>query len=335
MKRKEGFFIGLLLVMRYSLVAQEFPVQQQYLVNKFLLNPAYAGYLKCDEFRISHRQQWVGFDRGPMTPVISYHGRVWQGLGVGAYVFGDRNGLTNQSGGQLAVAYHINLSHAREVTHQLSFGLAMNYTYRWVNTSAFTDNVLIPNAGMSDPNITGGGLLIPNFTTGVNYINRNFFAGISATNLMKNPVGLGELKNSTGAGEPYLPLSLFFNSGYYINLSPMWGIEPSATFKMDMNNRKQIDANMRIFYQSAFSKYVFFGVSLRSNINVPNLQTVMPMVGFKMDDLYFAFTYDVGLTSLQKYNYGSVGLMLGYNICRGKRIERAPCPAFRDKIIYK
>ena len=334
-------FIVKIFILLYTVncFAQEDPVAQQYIVNKFLLNPAIAGYSQCDELRITHRQQWVGMNKGPMTPVVSYHARVWQGLGIGGYVYSDRNGLSNKAGGNLSLAYHIKLNRGREVSHQLSFGLSFYGYSAGTNISEFTNFNVSPSGQTlttDDPTAMSASryLMIPGANTGVYYMFNKFFFGASVFNLVKNFVGLSDVKNADSQYEPYLPRTYYVTSGYFFSLSSMWGFEPSLVFKLDQNSRKQIDFNTRVFYQTKSDEYIWFGLSLRSNISTPSLQC-MPMVGLRKGDLFGALTYDLGFNSIQRYNYGSVGVMVGWNLCRGKRIEKAPCPAFKDRLMYK
>nr|MCR5297834.1 type IX secretion system membrane protein PorP/SprF [Paludibacteraceae bacterium] len=47
--------------------AQEYPVNNQYYFNYYLINPAVAGAAKCHYFMLTHKQQWMGIDDAPYT----------------------------------------------------------------------------------------------------------------------------------------------------------------------------------------------------------------------------------------------------------------------------
>ena len=79
--------------------AQEELIYSQYHFNYYLVNPALAGAEPCHHFMISNRAQWVGMADAPMTQLLTYRGRVWRNVGIGAYLYNDRNGYSNQAGG--------------------------------------------------------------------------------------------------------------------------------------------------------------------------------------------------------------------------------------------
>ncbi|MBP5307193.1 MAG: type IX secretion system membrane protein PorP/SprF, partial [Paludibacteraceae bacterium] len=73
-----------------SLFAQEYPVNNQYYFNYYLVNPAVAGAAKCHYFMLTHKQQWMGIDDAPYTTSLSYQGRWRNSVGVGAYLYNDK-----------------------------------------------------------------------------------------------------------------------------------------------------------------------------------------------------------------------------------------------------
>ena len=111
-----------------KLFAQEELIYNQYHYNYYLVNPALAGAEPCSHFMITNRMQWVGMNDFPMTQLASFKTRVWDNVGIGAYLFHDRNGYSNRAGGQVTFAYHIPLSNGRQFSkkksydRQLSFG---------------------------------------------------------------------------------------------------------------------------------------------------------------------------------------------------------------------
>ena len=64
----------------------------QYMFNEYILNPAVAGAKEYDILRSSYRNQWTGFNGGPITQTLSAHFRVTETTGVGFALFSDKTG---------------------------------------------------------------------------------------------------------------------------------------------------------------------------------------------------------------------------------------------------
>ena len=95
---------------------QEYTITNQYHFHYYLLNPALAGAAECTHFMLTHKQQWVGMKEAPYTTALSFQTRTKSRIGVGAYLYNDRNGWSYQQGGQATIAYHIPLSRGNRYT---------------------------------------------------------------------------------------------------------------------------------------------------------------------------------------------------------------------------
>ena len=89
------------LGMAATVHAQEFPIYNQYHFHGYLMNPALAGAAECSHFMLTHKQQWIGIKDAPMTTILSFQTRTQKRLGIGAYLFNDRNGYSYQQGAQV------------------------------------------------------------------------------------------------------------------------------------------------------------------------------------------------------------------------------------------
>ena len=131
---------GLLVLVTLQAEAQQLPLYSQYMLNRFLINPAVAGSEGYTAFNLTAREQWIGLQHSPKTHAFSAQTRILRKsfisrgasvkrkstsssrsgkVGLGGYIFNDQSGLVNRTGLQLTYAYHISL---RRV--QLSFGLS-------------------------------------------------------------------------------------------------------------------------------------------------------------------------------------------------------------------
>ncbi len=60
--------------------SQQLPLYSQYMMNKFLLNPAIAGSDGYTSVNLTAREQWVGFSNAPRTHAISAQTRILKRL---------------------------------------------------------------------------------------------------------------------------------------------------------------------------------------------------------------------------------------------------------------
>ncbi|MBR4839419.1 MAG: PorP/SprF family type IX secretion system membrane protein, partial [Paludibacteraceae bacterium] len=131
MRIKFLFFLSLFSCTTFFLRAQDEIVYDQYHFNYYLVNPAVAGAERCSHLMLTGKFQWMGMDDAPMTQTLSFRTRVLKNVGLGAYVYNDRNGYSYRQGGQATFAYHIPLSENsgyfmkdRSIERQLSFGIS-------------------------------------------------------------------------------------------------------------------------------------------------------------------------------------------------------------------
>ena len=196
---KRLFLIGFILIglIRFS-YSQQVPLYSQYMMNGFLLNPAVAGSEGYTAINITAREQWLGLKDAPKTHALSGQTRILKNsyisknasvkrrrrmasrsgkVGLGAYVFNDRNGPIDRTGIQLSYAYHIRMRQS-----QLSFGIS-GIAYQFsVDDSKIRlqelDDELYMNAAKS--------VFIPDASAGIYFSNPDFYAGLSASQLFQS-----------------------------------------------------------------------------------------------------------------------------------------------------
>lgn len=309
-----------------TLQAQEFPVYNQYYFNYYLINPAVAGASNCHHFMLTHKQQWIGIDDAPHTTMLSYQGRWGQNVGLGAYVYHDVNGYSQQQAGQVTFAYHIPLTSGRGVTmkqdasRQLSFGVSaklFNYGYR--NESELKDQASFAY-DQAMQNLDN--LLNLNLNVGVYYVSYGFFAGLTGTNLLGT-----KMDEVTGDVEPLIPPSVYGLLGYEWDVTPLDAVEPSTVVMYDTEGNSTIDLNFKYTrtsgkYKSDMSWWV--AGTLRQNVDEGDYQgmSIIPMGGLQYQKFHCALAYGFDLTRLYRHNYGTLELMLGYTFCYTKRFCR-------------
>ena len=76
--RKIGKYLILAVISLLSVPAagQQLPVYSQYMMNKFLINPAVAGSEGYTAFNLTTRKQWIGVKEAPLTFAASAQTRI-------------------------------------------------------------------------------------------------------------------------------------------------------------------------------------------------------------------------------------------------------------------
>ena len=295
-----------------KLYAQEEIIYNQYHFNYYLVNPALAGAEPCSHFMLTNKLQWVGMDDFPMTQTFSYRTRAWDNVGLGAYVYNDRNGYSNRMGFQATFAYHIPLSagryHSKKVSldRQLSFGVSFKMNYFSINQDLLDDESTAGDNAFANP--SG---LSPNANFGVYYKSYGFFTGLSLTNLI--PVA----PDIFGDKENPAPFTGFFFLGKTFEMESDTYLEPSIMLKA--NEYSNVGGDLNLKFGQEVSKDFGYWVqgSYRHSFDKDNGQSLvlMPMGGVRIGKIQIAYAFSLDLNNLVTQSYGSHEIMLGYSFC--------------------
>jgi len=311
--------------------SQQLPLYSQYMMNKFLLNPAIAGSDGYTSVNLVAREQWLGFSSAPRTHAISAQTRLLKNsyilkansvkkkftrpsrsgrVGIGGYIFNDRNGIISRTGLQLTYAYHIDLTTITKGSRGLSFG---------ISGSAFQfkldDEGIIPN-DLDDEFLMNydRAMFVPDANFGIYYKTMDYYAGFSAHNIFKSVLLLGD----QGKSNYQMLRHYYIMGGYTFEVpGPDILIQPSVLLKSsDDLSSLQVEISARVFYQNNY----WAGISFRSS------DAMIIMAGIKVGQYYFGYAFDYALSNIRKHSFGSheflVGMKLGDNARRFRWLDR-------------
>ncbi len=324
MKRLNIVLIGIamLLCSITKLYAQPLPFYSQYMTTKFLVNPATAGALGSTVLELTAREQWLGFKGTPKTHTLSFHTRLMKKnfsgakssarrrytsklragrIGVGAYVFNDRSGLLDYSGGLLAYSYHIRMRN-----QQLSFGLSLSAFQLKLDQ----DRIILYD--QVDDFLTSNKLTlyVPDASVGVYYAFTRFYAGVSAAQLMQSSLKYGTF----GSSSTKMLRHYYLMAGYKYEIDKKIDIEPSFLYKTNEKLQMQTDINVRGYYKNDYWVGVTYRTGGRRIEDSRNNGAVILMGGVMVNKFEFAYAFDYSLTAIQKYTYGSHEFFISYHI---------------------
>jgi type IX secretion system PorP/SprF family membrane protein len=301
---KRLFYIGVILgIFLLEGKAQQVPLYSQYILNGFLINPAVAGSEGYTAVNLTAREQWIGFKNAPSTYALSFQTRVLKksyisrgssvkrrsrqgsrsgNVGLGGYIFNDRNGAVGRTGLKFTYAYHINFRHS-----QLSFGLsAVGYQFR-------IDDDLITLADPGDELWLGAqkAVFIPDADFGVYYSARNYWGGFSVDQLFESILKLGD----SGYDRYKMERNYYLIGGYDFQPNRDLSISPSILLKYAESGKFQADITSKIVFQQSY----WGGLTYRTG------QSIILLLGVSVDKFIFGYAYDIGLNSIQKHSYGT------------------------------
>jgi Bacteroidetes-specific putative membrane protein len=259
--RRAAYILLFLLSCNFA-SGQQLPIYSQYLYNRFLINPAVAGSDGYTSFNLTAREQWVGYYGAPRTFSFSGQTRLLKrGLtirhkgagrqvyrpksdgrvGLGGYIFSDKNGIVQRTGFQFSYSYHMWL---RNET-QLSMGLAFTgYHFKIDEKEISFENANEPWMN----NELRRGIFVPDAIFGVYLLNSRYSVGFSADQLFEASLKVGDYayKNYKLDRHYYLFGSYYFELNNYIDL------EPSFLFVMSEQLKPQADIGLTYVYNQAF-----------------------------------------------------------------------------------
>jgi type IX secretion system PorP/SprF family membrane protein len=309
---KRLIYIFLLIGLMQTAFGQQLPLYNQYIYNKFLINPAHAGSDGYTSFNLTVREQWVGYDGAPRTYSISAQTRILKKqyqltynlfnkkvyrpktdgkVGLGGYIFSDHNGLIQRTGIEAAYSYHMWI---QDYT-QLSLGLAFT-GYHFIinaNASSFED----PNEPWLNDNLRRG-VFVPDADFGIYLLNPKFDIGFSALQLFGAAIKIGDYAYRNFRMDRHFYL---FGS-YSITPDNMTEIEPTVLLKISEQLRPQADLGVTYIYDQK----LWAGLTYRTGGGfIANIRfRYIPDHSLKTA-VFIGYALDFTLNEIQRVTYGT------------------------------
>jgi len=283
--------------------AQQLPLYSQYNFNKFLINPANAGYNGYTSINLVAREQWAGFEGAPRTHAITIDSRILPNsyiekdapvrkkkrmssrsgrVGWAAHLFNDHTGLLDRTGLEGTYSYHLSFADA-----QLSFGLSgMLYEFR------LNRGEVVLSGDDYDPLLDdfNGKSYIPDASLGAFYTTTKFHAGLSAQHLLQSSVQIGDRIEDYRLYRNYN-----VTAGYVMYLGEKVSVEPSFLLRLPERSKPQLDINTDISFNEKF----WAGLSYRTG------NAMIVYLGAMFDRYFIGYAFDYNINPLMSHTYGS------------------------------
>lgn len=299
MKKRFNIHIRIILLLLFALSISQVtpgqlaPVTDQYILNPQTLNPAYSGSRGTLTVAAFYRRQWVGLDGAPETLTLAADAPVKEGkVGLGLNISTDKIGVTRESSFSTNYSYTVAAGEGK-LSLGLGAGLLATNT-RWSELTVLDpgDDLYLVDSKV---------FVVPDFSFGVYYTLKNYFAAVSIPRLLQYKFNFDKNRYSlkANAGEYHYLL----HTGYLFDLGGRSKFLPSVFLSMSPESKVQFDINA---HWGIYDR-MWLGASYRNNQSAAGLFQFMVS-----NQLKVAYSYYFDFNRLRSYSNGSHEIMLRY-----------------------
>ena len=312
----------------------------QYVLNNYILNPAFAGIENYTDIKVSTRNQWTGINGSPVTTYVSLHkpigktdyntsptsntvpgqnprgSQYWKDYtapdphhGMGFVAMVDRAGYINRWGISGTYAYHKPIGVKTTLAAGFSAGISGINIDR--TKATFSDGVtdlalgLLPSDTRKIKTEIGAGLMV---------YSARYYAGISVLNIVP---GKAKFTTADKYGTYFTP-NYFFTTGYRFSVGEDFTFIPSVMVQYWQPQLLGAHANAKLLYMDK----AWVGGSYRYS---DFLRGYAAMAGFNISNTFnIGYSYEVATNSrLRTYTGNTHEIIVGFTI--GNKYSDA-CP---------
>lgn len=296
---KHVLFGMLFLLISFKSLAQQPQVYNQFFMNPYVYNPAYAGVEGHTVLFMMYRQQWTNLDGAPQTMHASFHVPLEGGIAFGASAFNVSQGLLTTSAAKISGGYLVNIDR----THFLRFGLSIGGGINSVNISEFDS----PDDPAFNNFLEQNSFLIGDF--GLTYHFGHFNVGFSIPNLFTYDV----VTQTEFAPINVTPLNnVLLKMNYRGHINDDFAIEPHIIYRYSNVVPHQYEATVI----AHLKHIVWVGGSFRQD------EGFIGLAGAKVKEkIGIGFAYELGKPNLTTELGPTFELNIGYHL--GTKKEHA------------
>jgi type IX secretion system PorP/SprF family membrane protein len=291
--------------------AQQDPQFTQFMFNKLIYNPGYAGTSGAICGVAQFRQQWVSFEGAPQSVSLAGDLRLSMlPIGVGINIMTDKIGYMNTVFARVAGSYNI----TKLAGGTLGIGLDVGILQKKINSEW-----VVPEPLRNDPRIPGSGPAFSNpdlnklsmdIGFGAFYqIPGKFYVGLSSTHLPAQSLESKGLRFQVSR-------HYYLMSGYTFQLNAWSKLTPNIMYKTDVAS-SSLDANLTYLW----SDMIWVGGTYRLDdaaallIGYQGKALTGNALGYKI-----GYSYDFPASKLKGYTSGSHEILLG--VCYTPKVKK-------------
>ncbi|MEP1033903.1 type IX secretion system membrane protein PorP/SprF [Ekhidna sp.] len=284
--------VSFLILSFLSVKAQQPQVYNQFFMNPYMYNPAYAGVEGHAAVFVMYRDQWTNVEGAPQISHVSFHVPLEGGISVGGAAFNVTQGLLSTSAIKGSASYLINIDR----THFLRFGMSLGAGINSVNITEFDSPGDVAFENFLDQSTFFIG------DVGVAYHFGHFNVGISLPNLFSyNPITQKEV-----ADIEFSPTdNAIFKMNYRGHINDDFAFEPHIIYRYSNVIPHQYEGVMI----AHLYHIVWIGASYRQDAGIIGL------AGAKIKEKFaVGFAYELGNSSISSELGPTLEVNLGYHL---------------------
>jgi type IX secretion system PorP/SprF family membrane protein len=290
---KKRFNILTVFLISGTLSAQTIDYSEGYFFNPITINPAYAGGRGALNVSFLYDQQWTGITGAPETVALSADAPLLNSrLGLGLNIIRDKYAVTKETAFKTSYAYRLDLG-----GDILSLGLGAGL----ITTNTKWSDLVVIDPG-DDLYLTDSKVFaLPDFSFGMYYSVKNYFAGFSIPNLIDYDFDYNKNKYAlkVNPGDYYYLLY----TGNIFEIAPKMKFLPSVLLAVPPGKKIQYDLHAQL----GFADKLWCGLSYLNGRSVAGHLRVQ-----LNEQLTFGYRYKFEISQLRTYNNGSHEVMIRY-----------------------
>lgn len=286
-----AFFIGMAMIDAQVRYFDERYISTQSQLNPQLINPGAIGYGLNHQIFVNYRNKWSGIDGAPRTLTLSYNGAVGNRLGVGVNVLSDKFGELETTKGELGLSYTIVSDN-----NQVGFGLSGAYIKHAIGGYGNAN----PNDPIISQALSGAEYFDASFGLYGIYL-KKFYYGLSMPSLVSSRIS--DIDNGSDDNKE---IGFILQLAYRLDIQEDISMTPGIIMKKLSNVPTHIDLNLNFgFLQDKLIGGVTYTVGADKRLGF--------LIGTKIENLNFYYSYNTSSNVIQDYNNGSHEVTLGFN----------------------
>lgn len=315
---QSGMLIALAIVLSHVVsYAQQEAHYTQFMYNKILLNPGFAGARKVASISALYRNQWMDYNGHPQSYLASFDAALGKSrMGTGLVLHRQREGIVTRSAANIALSY--NIINTQQTT--LRFGMSgtiREFQFDLQNPETYIKDSKDPFLSKESPKTTNA-----NIGAGIYFDNKTYYFGISVPNLMKNPISLRNDVQANYVGTENRHLYIMAGGFFELFGNNDLHLKPSVMAKYVRYAPFSVDANLSLMVRKTFMggvSYRFGGKYGIGDTKSGNGDSVDLLAFIQAtDQLGIGFAYDFTLSEISNYTKGSFEIVTRYDFVKNR-----------------
>jgi len=286
------------------------PGFSQFFANPLYVNPAFTGTTELPRLALNYRNQWPQKGATYQTYSVSYDrlsAKLNSGIGFQMYRDHELNNVVNTSSASFLYSYHVQLADRSFMTLGLQVGVVLKqFDAGRLYFPSNIDQLSGETSGVIPVNFTDEKKVFPDFAFGALGQHNEVFWGASIHHLTQPDESVTE-----GDQKGKIPAKVTLHAGtqtrkfHHGLLSRGFTFSPNIIYQQQ-GSFKQV--NLGIYW---IDKSFLFGGWFRNNIDV-RPDAVILLAGFAREKFRFGYSFDLTLSRLSNYSYGSHEISLTF-----------------------